>query len=129
MITGESRGIGRQIAIDLANKGAKIAANYLQSKSQALNLRESLNKVEFKCEIFKADVSNSNSIKKMIDSVLKVFRSIGILINNAGIMKINPDITKISDAEWDETINVNLKGVFNCCRYVVPLMTANKLGV
>jgi 3-oxoacyl-[acyl-carrier protein] reductase len=120
LITGASRGIGKAIALELSKKGTAVAVNYaakadaadavvneiLQSKKRAIKVR--------------ADVSKPQEVEAMFQTVLNHFGRIDILVNNAGTVG-EPSLLKISEADWDRVLDVNLKGVFNCCRRVIPL--------
>ena len=85
IITGASRGIGRNIAYNLAINGYNVIANYNNSEQEALNLKEELKKEGIEIDIFKADVSQREDGKKLVDFALKKYGKIDILINNAGI--------------------------------------------
>jgi len=109
LITGASRGIGRNVAEELAKEGNKIIANYNKSDKEAIELQE-INK---NIEVYKADVSKSNEVKEMVNYVIKKYGKIDVLINNAGIYKFN-FIQDIEEEEWDNIIDTNLKSVFLC---------------
>ena len=123
LITGASRGIGRNIAEELAKEGNKIIANYNKSKKEAIELQESNKNIE----IYKADVSKSNQVKEMVKYVIEKYGKIDVLINNAGIYNFN-FIQDIEEEEWDNIIDTNLKSVFLCSKEVIKNMIQNNNG-
>ena len=128
LITGAARGIGRDIAETLAkNPDNIIIANYNKSEKQAKEMQLKLKKENINIEIIKADVSKRDEVKKMIEEVLNKYKKIDVLINNAGISqyKLFNDIT---DDDWDNIININLKSAFIVSQEVVGNMIQNKSG-
>ena len=128
LITGAARGIGRDIAETLAkNPDNIIIANYNKSKKQAKEMQLKLKKENINIEIIKADVSKRDEVKKMIEEILNKYKKIDVLINNAGISqyKLFNDIT---DDDWDNIININLKSAFIVSQEVVGNMIQNKSG-
>ena len=123
IVTGASRGIGRAITKLLAENGIKVIANYNKSEEQAKKLQDENPEID----IFKADVSKREEVKKMVQYSIEKYGKIDILINNAGIdqEKMFQDIT---DEEWNEIINVNLYSVFCTTQEVVKNMISNKSG-
>lgn len=127
IVTGASRGIGREIAKELALKGIKVVANYNNSEEKALELKAELKEKGADIDIFKADVSKTDECKELVDFTIQKYGKVDILINNAGI-SITNEFTKISMGEWEKTLNVNLNSVFFMCKQVVPNMIHNKNG-
>lgn len=128
LITGASRGIGRDIAKTLAkNSNNMVIANYNKSEKEAIELKEGLKSEGIDIEIIKADVSKRNEAKEMVQEVLNKYGKIDVLINNAGISqyKLFNDIT---DEEWDNIINTNLKSAFMVTQEAVRNMINNKEG-
>ena len=128
LITGAARGIGRDIAETLAkNPDNIIIANYNKSEEQAKEMQLKLKKENINIEIIKADVSKRDEVKKMIEEILNKYKKIDVLINNAGISqyKLFNDIT---DDDWDNIININLKSAFIVSQEVVGNMIQNKSG-
>lgn len=123
LVTGASRGIGREIANNLAQGENIVIANYNKSEIQAKQL-ESQNK---NIEIYRADVSKREEVREMVEYVLKKYGKIDVLINNAGISqcKMFGDVT---DADWQKMINTNLYSVFCVIQEVLPNMIHNKKG-
>ena len=127
IITGASRGIGREIAKTLAQNGLKVIANYNKSQKEAKDLREELKNENIEIDILKADVSKREECKKLVNFVLEKYKKIDILINNAGIDKCQL-ITEVTDADWNNLINTNLYSAFCMCQEVLPNMIHNKEG-
>jgi len=127
LITGASRGIGRATALMAAQVGASVAINYRQAQNQAEALVQEVTMNGGKAAAFQADVGNYNEVEKMVGAVLKHFGQIDILVNNAGIWT-HGAIDTMPEEVWDETIEANLKSIYNCCRLVVPHMKARRTG-
>mgnify|MGYP002535948103 CR=1 FL=1 len=126
-ITGGTRGIGRQIAEDLAFKGYNIIANYNKSGKEANELKEELKNNGINIEIFKADVSNKDEVKALVDFAINKYNKIDVLINNAGIDQIKPFLD-ITEDDWNKIIKNNLSSVFYMCQEVLPYMINKKEG-
>lgn len=127
VITGASRGIGREIALKYAKEGANIVLNYRNSEEEALQLKEELDKLGSNTLIFKANVSEFEEAEKLIKEAKEVFGRVDILVNNAGITKDNL-IMRMKEEDFDSVIDVNLKGAFNCLKAVTPIMIRQKSG-
>ena len=127
LVTGASRGIGKCIAENLAKDGYTVIANYNKSKQQALKLQNDLKEQGYNIEIIKADVSKKEEVKNMIEYINNKFGNIDILINNAGIAKLQM-FCDVTDEDWDEMINTNLKSAFYCTQMVLPGMIHKKRG-
>lgn len=127
VITGASRGIGREIALKYAKEGANIVLNYRNSEAEALKLKEELDKLGSKTLIIKANVSKFEEAQNLINEAKEAFGRIDILVNNAGITKDNL-IMRMKEEEFDSVIEVNLKGAFNCLKAVTPIMVRQKGG-
>ena len=127
IVTGASRGIGREIALQLAQEGAKVAVNYSGSKDKADEVVLQIKDAGGEAFAIQADVSNSDSVKKMVDMTIENFGSIDILVNNAGITKDNL-LVRMKEDEWDDVININLKGVFLCTKGVSRQMMRQRAG-
>ena len=124
IITGASRGIGKKIAEKLAINGVKIAII-----SRNLNdLEETANKINSKNILyFKGDVANHNSMKEIVDKIYQTWGRIDILVNNAGITR-DKILLRLSEEDWDEVVNTNLKGYYNATKIVSRYMLKNKSG-
>lgn len=127
IITGGSKGIGAAMSILFAQKGYNVVINYNNSAASALLLQKSLSDQGLNVLAHKANVANRLEVDLMIKETLYRFGNIDVLINNAGISK-QALFTDISEYDWDEMMNVNLKGVFNCCQSILPTMINNKCG-
>lgn len=127
IVTGASRGIGREIAKELAKKGYIIIANYNKSEKQILELKEELEKENIKMDIFKADVSKRNEAQELVKYTINKYGKIDVLINNAGISQIK-EFTQITDEDWNNMINTNLNSVFYMTQEACKNMIHNKKG-
>lgn len=128
LVTGASRGIGKAIAIALAKKGGIIAINYNKSEKKAIEVLNEIRRLGSEAGIFKADVSNFQEVKSMVDSIVNRFGTIDILVNNAGIVSKTFSVLEIPEEEWNQIIDTNLKGAFNCIKAVAPIMIKNRRG-
>lgn len=127
IITGASKGIGAATAILFAEKGYNVVINYNNSVESARLLQRSLSENGYNVIALKANVTNRKEVDLMIKETLYRFGSIDVLINNAGISQQSL-FTDISEYDWDNMMNVNLKGVFNCTQSVLPHMIEKKSG-
>ena len=128
IITGASRGIGREIAKRLSMKGLTVIANYNKSGKEAEELKKELEEKGFIIDIVKADVSKREDAKKLVKFALDKYGRIDILINNAGISEYKL-FTDETDEDWDKIINTNLYSVFAMSQEVIPNMIHNKKGL
>jgi 3-oxoacyl-[acyl-carrier protein] reductase len=127
LITGGSRGIGRATALLFARSGAEVAVNYVNQSHAAEEVHEEISKLGGKCTILKADVSLKDEVRDMVRELIKKWGQIDILVNNAGIWT-DGEIGKMDETVWEETIKINLDGVFFTCSAVVPVMRQKKRG-
>ncbi len=127
LVTGASRGIGRAIALELAEKGATVAVNFSGSEAKANAVVDEIKSLGREAIAIQADVSNSESVNKMVKSVIDLFGSLDILVNNAGITRDNL-LMRMKEDEWDAVINTNLKGVFQCTKAVTRQMMKQRSG-
>jgi len=127
IITGASRGIGKGIALAFAENGANIAFTYSSSFGAASNLEKQLNSYGIKAKSYKSDASNYNESIDLVNKISGDFDSIDVLINNAGITKDNL-LMRISEKDFDDVINVNLKSVFNMTKAVQKIMLKQRKG-
>lgn len=123
IVTGASRGIGREIAKELAKQGIKVIANYNKSEEQAKILQNENSQID----IFKADVSKREEVKQMVNYTIDKYGKIDILINNAGISE-NKLFTDVTDEDWNKMINNNLYSAYCVTQEVLPNMIHNKQG-
>ena len=127
LVTGGSRGIGKCIAENLAKEGYNVVLNYNKSEKQAKEIKRGLAEDGINIEIFKADVSKREEVKKLVDFTLKKFKNIDVLINNAGIAKVQM-FNDITDEDWNEIIGTNLTSAFYTVQEALPNMIHNKCG-
>lgn len=127
LVTGASRGIGRTIAIELAKQGANVAVNYAGSEAKAEAVVEELKALGVEAFKIQADVSNEASVKEMVKAVVSEFGSLDILVNNAGVTRDNL-LMRMKEEEFDDVININLKGVFLCTKAVTRQMMKQRAG-
>lgn len=127
IVTGASRGIGREIALLLGKEGARVAVNYSGSREKAEEVVSLIQQAGGEAFAIQANVSDAESVKNMIDDTLKTFGSIDILVNNAGITKDNL-LMRMKEDEWDDVININMKGVFLCTKGVTRQMMKQRAG-
>jgi len=127
LVTGASRGIGRAAAIALAQAGADIAVNYRQRADQADAVVEEVRLLGRRALAIRADVSRPNDIARLVDETTAQLGPIGILVNNAGIARAQK-LEDITEADWDEIIDVNLKACFLVTQAVVKIMREQRWG-
>ncbi len=127
LITGGNRGIGRAIAVALAKDGSNVAINYHTRKEEAENVKAQIEELGQNCLYIQADVSSASEVKMMIEQVEKEFGAIDILVNNAGITRPQP-LDKITEQDWDEVLQINLKSQFLVTQAVIPKMREKKWG-
>jgi 3-oxoacyl-(acyl-carrier-protein) reductase len=121
LVTGASRGIGRAIALSLAEEGADVAVNYLSNRDLAADVADQIRKMGRKAMLAQADVADYPDVDRMAGEVLESFGHLDILINNAGI---NSDHTfvKMDRASWQKVLSINLDGPYNCTKVLVDQM-------
>lgn len=127
LVTGGSRGIGRAIAVSLADAGAAVAVNYLQQAGQAHDFIEEIRGRGGRATAVAADVSQGAAVTDMIAAVEATLGPVDILVNNAGIGLVR-GIDELTEADFDRTIAVNLKSAFLCMQAVLPGMRARGWG-
>lgn len=127
VVTGGSRGIGRAIALEFGKNGANVVINYANSDAEAKKVAEEIKSLGGNAILIKGDISSFNEGKKLIDETVKAFGTIDILINNAGITK-DGLIMRMKEEQFDEVLDINLKGVFNTCKSAVFHMIKQKNG-
>ena len=123
IVTGASRGIGREIAKELSEKGYKVIANYNTSKEMAKSLQQENPEID----IFKADVSKREEVKQLVKYVIEKYKKIDVLVNNAGISETKL-FTDVTDEDWNKIISNNLYSTFCVTQEVVKNMIHNKNG-
>jgi 3-oxoacyl-[acyl-carrier protein] reductase len=127
VVTGGSRGIGKSIALELASKGANVVVNYTKNIESAEAVVREIKAMGVSGMAIKADVSNNAEVENLVNEVLNTFGSIDILVNNAGITRDNL-IIRMTEKDFDDVINTNLKGAFICTKAVSKVMIKQKAG-
>lgn len=127
IVTGGAKGIGRAIAFEYANSGYNVIINYKTSEKEANLIKEELTKQGKNVEIYKADLCKKEEVENMIKFVEKKYKTIDVLINNAGISQIKP-FADIEEDDWDNMINNNLKTVYLVTKSVINNMINQKNG-
>ena len=127
LVTGAGRGIGASIAKRFASEGAEVIVNYSGNDEAAQKTVDEITATGGQAQKYKCSVNDSESVKVMIDEIIKKFGRIDILVNNAGITK-DGLMLRMTDEDFDRVIDVNLKGTFNCTKYVSKYMLKQKSG-
>jgi 3-oxoacyl-[acyl-carrier protein] reductase len=126
LITGATRGIGRGIAVSFAKNGANVAFTYVNSEEKAKALEAELISMGVKAKAYKSDAGNFKAAEELVNSVVTDFGTVDVLVNNAGITR-DTLLMRMSELQWDEVMNANLKSVFNLTKAVQrPMLKAKK---
>lgn len=127
IVTGGSRGIGRAIALEFAERGAAVVVNYNKSPESAEEVVKKIQETGGKAAAFQADVSDFKQAEALIKFAIDTFGDLSILVNNAGITR-DQLIMMMPEADWDAVINTNLKSTFNCSKAAVKHMMRKRVG-
>lgn len=127
LITGATRGIGKEIALELAQNGFDIAVNYRSMQEGMEELKKEIEAKSVRCEFVGADVANFEQCESMVKETIEKFGKIDILVNNAGITK-DGLIMRMKKEDFEAVIDINLVGTFNVTRNVIPYMIKQKSG-
>lgn len=127
LVTGASRGIGKAVALMLAENGADIAVNFAGSTAAAEAVAAEIEKMGRRAILVQGDVSQTDVCAEMVDKVVKELGHIDILVNNAGITR-DTLLLRMKEEDWDAVLNTNLKGVFNCTKAAVKYMAKQRSG-
>src|SRR5665648_177960 len=125
LITGSARGIGKAIALELANHGANIVINDILPKSEIDKTLEEVKQIGNKVLGIRADITSFDEVKNMMKEIINQFGKIDILVNNAGITR-DSLLIRMKEEDWDAVIRINLKGTFNCSKAVAKYMMKQK---
>lgn len=126
IITGASRGIGRAIAKKFAQEGANVAFTFLSSVEKGKELEKELSAMGIKAKGFQSDAANTKACEDLVTAVVTEFGTVDVLVNNAGITRDNL-LMRMSEQQWDEVMNANLKSVFNLTKAIQrPMLKARK---
>jgi len=128
LITGGATGIGKAVALLLADKGFNIAINYSRSVDEAHKTLEEVLARNVACQIYQANVAQDEEVKTMVNQVIQDFGQIDVLVNSAGMTHFvgHPDLEGMKDEYWDDIMDVNVKGVFHACRAAAPELKKRK---
>ncbi len=127
LITGGTKGIGRAIAQKFLEEGYEVIINYCHDEEAAIAAQNELNSLDYCPVLMRADVSDEKQVKDMFAEIYRIFGGIDVLVNNAGISKVNV-IQDTTLADWEEVVGVNLRGVFLCCREAARSMVSRGRG-
>ena len=127
LVTGASRGIGQATAVELAKAGADIIVNYIGSETVAQEAVDKIEALGRKALKIKADVSNADEVQAMVEEAHAAFGHIDILVNNAGITR-DGLLIRMKDSDWDDVLNINLKGVYLVSKAVAKIMVKQRAG-
>ena len=127
LVTGGSRGIGRAIALKLAESGAKVAVNFAGNLAKAQEVQAEIEALGGEVMLVQGDVSNFETVSEIVKKIVDAWGRLDILVNNAGIARDNL-LIKMSEADFDAVIATNLKGVFNCTKAVTRIMMKQRGG-
>ncbi|WP_019120486.1 3-oxoacyl-[acyl-carrier-protein] reductase [Brevibacillus massiliensis] len=127
LVTGASRGIGRAIALKLAEAGAHVVVNYAGSETAAAETAAKIREMGREALVIRANIASTDEVNEMFKQALDHFGRLDILVNNAGITRDNL-LMRMKEEEWDEVINTNLKGVFTCIKAATRPMMKQRSG-
>lgn len=127
IVTGASRGIGRAVALALAQAGAKVVINYAGNAAAAREVEEQITAIGGEALVVQADVAKLESVEDLVKQAIEKFGRIDILVNNAGITRDNL-LMRMKEEDWDAVINTNLKGIFNCTKTIARVMMKQRSG-
>jgi 3-oxoacyl-[acyl-carrier protein] reductase len=128
IITGSATGIGRAIALRLAQEGVHITLNYTKSEADALKTQQEIEALGVKCLLFQGSVADDVKVRQMVKDSVDRFGRLDILVNNAGVTDFvsHDDLEGLKDDYWDRVMDVNVKGMFNCCRAASAELKKNR---
>ena len=127
LVTGGSRGIGRAIALKLAENGADVAINYAGNTAAAEEVKTAIEQMGRKALLVQGSVADTDGVQTIVNTVVKELGRLDILINNAGITR-DGLLIRMKEADWDDVMHTNLKGVYNCSRAVLRTMMKQRSG-
>jgi len=127
LVTGASRGIGRAIALALAEQGVAVGVNFHRHEAEAKEVCAQIERFGARAVLVQADVSRADNVARMVEQVQRVLGEISILVNNAGVSRPQP-LEQITETDWDEILTVNLKSMFLVTQAVLPGMRQRRWG-
>ena len=127
LVTGSSRGIGKAVAVKFAKKGYDVIINCAHSKEELLKTKDEIESYQVSCLAFLGDMGDYDAAQELFRQIKKLFGSLDVLVNNAGIAYVGL-FTDMTYDDWSRVISTNLTSVYNCCSLAVPDMVRNKSG-
>jgi 3-oxoacyl-[acyl-carrier protein] reductase len=127
LVTGAARGIGRAIALDLAAQGADVVVNYLSRQDAAEDVAEHIRSMGKRALVLKADIADQDQVEAMVEGIVAEWGGVDILVHNAALHR-GGRVQKMGLEDWDLVLHTTLRGAYNCCRFVVPLMVRREWG-
>lgn len=127
LVTGASRGIGRAIAVALAEAGVEVVVNFRTRHNEAENVCAQIESLGRRCLAIQADVSKAGEVSRLVETVERELGQVAILVNNAGITRLQP-LDEITEQDWDDILTINLKSYFLVTQAVLPQMRAQRWG-
>lgn len=127
LVTGGSRGIGKEVAKVYAENGYDVVINYVSDKTDVEGIKKEFSEKGVKCLLIKADVSNSQDVEEMVNQAISEFGKIDVLVNNAGITRDNL-LMRMSEEDFDKVIEINLKGTYLVTKSVIKYMMKKRQG-
>ncbi len=127
LVTGASRGIGRAIAVELAERGATVVINFRNSFAHAEELRDNIQNSGGESHLLQGDISDRQEARRVVHELIDMYGRLDILVNNAGITR-DKSIRKMTDEDWLEVIETNLNSMFYCTSAAIPAMIEQKYG-
>jgi len=127
IVTGGGRGIGREIALKLAEVGATVVVNDIGDESPAIDVANEIKKMGHESTFLPADISQSSEVTRMVDTAISAYGKVDILVNNAGITR-DQLMLRMTEDDWDQVLTINLKSVFLCTKAVLRPMMKQRWG-
>ncbi len=127
LVTGASRGIGKAVALALAEAGCNVVVNYVKEQQAAEQVAGSIREMGRKCVVQRANVAMASAVEQLVHEAEKAFGAVDILVNNAGIAQSKP-IGELTESDWDRILTVNLKSAFLLTQRVLPGMRSRRWG-
>lgn len=127
LVTGSSRGIGKAIAVKFAKKGYNVIINCINNEELLMKVKKEIEKYQVSCLAFVGDMGDYEAAKALFDKIKKLYGSLDVLINNAGVSYVGL-LSEMTIDDWDKIIKTNLTSVFNCCKLAIPDFLSNQNG-
>jgi len=127
IVTGASRGLGKKIALRFGRSGCRVVVNYCRREQEAIDVCDEIQRINGSAIPFRADVSNADDVEAMFHDALQRWNSVDVLVNNAGLVKDNL-MLRMTEEDWDDVVDVNLRGPFLCIRTASRAMMKQRRG-